>query len=112
HRQIGERAEAAYGKRAGEVAAELAVHFERGREYRKAIQYLQQAGENALRRSAYREATDLFTKGLELLQTLPAAPERTQQELTLQTALGSALIATKGYAAPEVERAYTRDSQL
>ncbi len=47
HRRIGERAEAAYGEQAREIAAELAVHFEQGREYRKASQYLQQAGENA-----------------------------------------------------------------
>ena len=33
HRQIGEREEQAYGERAREIAAELAVHFERGREY-------------------------------------------------------------------------------
>src|SRR5207245_7601034 len=43
HRQIGEREEQAYGERAREIAAELAVHFERGREYRKAIQYLGRA---------------------------------------------------------------------
>src|SRR5262249_43558767 len=41
HRRIGERQEQAYGAEAKEIAAELAVHFERGREYRKAIQYLQ-----------------------------------------------------------------------
>ena len=29
----GERKEAAYGQRASEIAAELAVHFEQGREY-------------------------------------------------------------------------------
>ena len=89
---------------AQEIAAELAVHFERGRDYRRAIQYLQQAGENALRRSAYQEAISLLTKGLELLKTLPDTPERTQQELTLQLALGDALIAVKGYTAPEVEK--------
>jgi predicted ATPase len=47
HQQIGERVEHAYGERAKEIAAELAVHFERGRDYRKAVRYLQQAGENA-----------------------------------------------------------------
>src|SRR5262249_9676772 len=51
HRQISEREEAAYGERAREIATELAVHFERGRDHRKAIQYLQHAGENAVRRS-------------------------------------------------------------
>ena len=61
HSRIGEREEQAYGDRARDIAAELAVHFERGRDYCKAVQYLQQAGENALRRSAHREAISLLT---------------------------------------------------
>jgi predicted ATPase len=112
HRQIGEREEQAYGERAREIATELAVHFERGRDYRKAIHYLHQAGENAVRRSANQEAINLLTKGLELLKTLPDTPECAQQELGLQITLGPALIATKGWAAPEVERAYTRAQEL
>jgi predicted ATPase len=43
-----------------------------------------------------------------LLATLPSTPEQVQQELTLQVALGGPMIAMKGYAAPEVERIYTR----
>jgi hypothetical protein len=45
---------------------------------------------------------NLLTKGLELLKTLPDTPERTQQELTLQLALGDALVTVKGYTAPDV----------
>src|SRR5439155_18056612 len=89
HQRIGERAEAAYGERAGEIAAELAVHFERGRDYRRAVQYLGQAGERAFQRSANIEAISHFTKGLELLKFLPDTPERAQQELRLQIALGT-----------------------
>ena len=47
-----------------------------------------------------------------MLKTLPDTPERTQQELVLQTTLGPALMATKGYAAPEVEHAYARARAL
>jgi predicted ATPase len=112
HQQIGERLETAYGPRAGELAAELAVHFERGREYRRAVQYLQQAGENAVRRSAHQEAITLLTRGLELLKILPDTPARTQQELRLQLALAGPLTVTKGYTAPEVERAHTRALEL
>ena len=39
-------------------------------------------------------------------------PERTQHELDFQTTLGPALMATKGYAAPEVAQAYTRAREL
>ena len=40
HRRIAEHKEAAYGMRAGDIAAELAVHFERGRDLTRAAQYL------------------------------------------------------------------------
>ena len=53
-----------------------------------------------------------LTKGLALLNTLPHAPERAQHELLWQTALGSALITTKGEASPEVEQAYARAREL
>jgi hypothetical protein len=69
------------------VAAELAVHFERGRDYQRAVQYLQQAAENAARRNAHHEVIALVTKGLELLATLPETPARAQQELDFQLAL-------------------------
>ncbi|MBI3304338.1 MAG: hypothetical protein HYZ72_19910 [Deltaproteobacteria bacterium] len=106
------REEQGYGKQARETAAELAMHFEWGWDYRRAVRYLRQAGENALRRSAHREAIAHLTKGLELLKTWPDTPERAQQELLLQTVLGPALIATKGFAAPGVEKAYTRARAL
>ncbi len=112
HRRIGERLEEVYGTRAGEIAAELAVHFEQGQDSRRAIQYLQQAAQNAQQRSAHREAIQHLTKALELLKTLPDTPERAQQELTLQVALGLSLTATTSWAAPEVERAYARAQEL
>jgi tetratricopeptide (TPR) repeat protein len=112
HQKIGERTEAGYGKRAEEIAAVLAVHFEHGRNYRRAVQYLRQAAETAIRRSAHREAINLLTRGLGLLERLPDTSERARQELSLQTALGAPLIAAKGYAAAEVEQAYTRAREL
>ena len=71
HQHLGARSEVAHGGRVGEVAAELAVHFERGRDYRRAVQYLRQAAETALRRYAYPEAIVHLTKELDLLSTLP-----------------------------------------
>jgi hypothetical protein len=112
HQHIGERKEHAYGERAREIATELAVHFEQGRDYRKAVQYLQYAGENAMRRSAHQEALQHFTKGLEVLKALPDTPERIQQELTLQLARNGALTLAKGFTAPEVKQAVMRAREL
>jgi predicted ATPase len=95
-----------------ERATELAVHFERGQDYRRAVRHLRQAADNVLRRYAYQEAITLLTRGLELLRFLPATPERTQQELALHMALGAPLIATKGWASSEVERTYAQAQAL
>src|SRR4029434_3309012 len=81
HQRIGARQEAGYGAQAREIAAELAMHFECGRDARRAVQYRWQAGRKALQRSAHQEAIAHWTKGLELLQTLPDTPERRLQEL-------------------------------
>src|SRR5262249_8033972 len=67
HRRVGDGEERRYGARAHEVAAELAVHFERGGDLPRAVQYHQYAGHNALRQHGYREAITHFTRGLELL---------------------------------------------
>jgi predicted ATPase/DNA-binding winged helix-turn-helix (wHTH) protein len=112
HLRIGQRQEQAFGARAPEIAAELAMHFERGRDYPRAVQYLGQAAQNALQRSANPEAVTLLGKGIELLKHLPDTPERTQREIMLQTLQGASLVLTKGWAAPEVERAYTRAHEL
>jgi predicted ATPase len=108
HRRIGAQLEAGYGTRAGEIAAQLAVHFERGGETSQAVHYWQQAGDNAARRHAYHEAIAALQKGLALLATLPEGPERTRRELTLQLTLGELLRAVRGLMAPEVGEAYTR----
>ena len=78
----------------------------------KAVEYLQLAGQQAVQQSANAEAISHLTTALELLRTLPDTPERAQQELTLQITLGPALMNTKGYGAPEVEKAYTRAREL
>jgi predicted ATPase/DNA-binding winged helix-turn-helix (wHTH) protein len=112
HRRIGEQGEALYGDRAREIAAELAMHFERGADYKQAAKYLQQAADNAIHRFAYREAVALSRRGLELLLKLPDTPERAEQELCLQLTLGVPLIATEGFAAPEVGSVYLRAREL
>ncbi|MBI3302547.1 MAG: hypothetical protein HYZ72_10805 [Deltaproteobacteria bacterium] len=73
---------------------------------------LRLAGQQAVQRSANAEAAGHLTTALELLKAIPDTPERAQQELTLHLTLGPTWMAAKGYAAPEVERAYTRAREL
>jgi class 3 adenylate cyclase/predicted ATPase len=112
HERTAQAIEALYPSRLEEHYSELAHHYSRSGNTQKAVEYLHLAGHQAVQRSANAEAISHLTAALELLKTLPDTPERTRQELLLQITLGPVLIATKGYAAPEVERAYTRARDL
>ncbi len=90
----------------------VAHHYTEAGLLDQAIGFWQYAGEQAVQRSAHREGIGHFLKGLALLGELPETPDRTHRELTIQTRLGPSLMATKGYAAPEVERAYARAQEL
>ena len=112
HQQIGTRLEASYGSQAREMAAELAVHFEHGRDYHRAVQYLQHAAETAGQRYAHREAIEYLRRALQSLQAMPQTPQLLRQELEVQLALGPALMVTRGFAASEVADTYARAHQL
>jgi DNA-binding winged helix-turn-helix (wHTH) protein/predicted ATPase len=112
HRSIGVREETGYGERANEVAAALALHFERGGDHSRAVRYRQQAADTALQRHAYREAIAHLTTALAHLQTLPNPVERTQHELPVQLTLALAYGATAGWGAPETVQAYNRADEL
>jgi predicted ATPase len=90
----------------------LAHHFTEASLNATAVGYWQRAGLRGMQRSAYVEAISHLTKGLQLLEALPESPERTLQELSFETNLGPALMATKGFGAPEVQRAYDRAREL
>jgi predicted ATPase len=78
----------------------------------QAVAYWQQAGQRALEGSANAEAVSHLIRGLEILMNQPDTPERGRRELALHLALGGPLIATKGYAAPEIARSTTRAREL
>jgi predicted ATPase len=112
HRQIAQAMAEQFPETVESQPELLAHHYTEAGLIAQAIPYWQRAGQRAIQRSANVEAVTHLTKGLALLEMLPDNPERIQQELALQTALGLALIATKGYAAPEVEKTYARARQL
>jgi class 3 adenylate cyclase len=95
-----------------EYCTELARHYSRSGNTQKAVKYLELAGQQAIQKSAHGEAMTHFNAALDLLTTLPHSAQRDQLEFGLQIALGLALTPIKGWAAPEVENAYTRARQL
>jgi DNA-binding winged helix-turn-helix (wHTH) protein/tetratricopeptide (TPR) repeat protein len=112
HATVADRLERAYGAAAAGNAAELAAHLLAGHDHARAVPYLQAAAVRALGRSAPREAIQHLEALLQALPRLPEGPERDQAELAAQMTLGPALVATRGFASPEVEAAYTRAREL
>jgi tetratricopeptide (TPR) repeat protein len=112
HERTAQAIESSFHSRLEDHYGDLAYHYSRSGNTRKAIEYLQLAGEQAVQRSANAEAINHFTAAVGLLKTLPDTAERAQQELTLQISLGAPLQATKGFAVPEVEEAYARAREL
>jgi predicted ATPase len=112
HRLLGERLERGYGARVHEIASILALHFTRGRDEGRAVQYRQQAAEHAVQRSAYAEALTHCQQGLALLERLSETVQRRHQELALQTCVSTVLTATHGRASPELEQSLQRAQAL
>ena len=112
HRLIAERGEEVYGERAAEISVELAMHFERGRDYRRAVHYLRLGANTAIRRFAYQEAVSLARRAIELINKLPHTRETLNDALCLHLTLGVPLVAIEGYASPNVGRVYLKAREL
>jgi class 3 adenylate cyclase/predicted ATPase len=112
HQRIAQVLEAQFPEMRDTQPELLAHHYTEAGLNESAVGYWQRAGQRAVQRSAHVEAIGHYTTGIELLTTLPETPEHTQQALSLHIALGAALQMTKGNAAPEVERVYTRAREL
>ena len=112
HGRAAQAIEGLFAERLPEHYYALAHHYSRSGNTTKAVDYLQRAGQQAVERSAYAEAVSHLITALDLLTALPETRERSQLELGVQMTLGIALRATKGQAAPEVERLYTRAREL
>jgi predicted ATPase len=112
HERTAQAIEVLYQGRLEEHYSQLAHHYSRSGNTAKAVEYLHLAGQQAVQRSAYAEAISHLSSAVELLTTLPDTSERARQELALQITLGVPLIATTGYASPDVERVYARAHTL
>jgi class 3 adenylate cyclase/tetratricopeptide (TPR) repeat protein len=90
----------------------LARHCAEAGLLEKAIEYWRKAGRLAIARGAMTEAVAQIQKSLDLLPGVSDSTACQELELDLQIPLGHALIATKGYAAPEPGEAFARARQL
>jgi len=112
HQRIAQVLEAQFPETAEAAPELLAHHYTEAGLREQAVDHWQRAGQRAAGHSAHVEAISHFHQALAVLALLPDTPEGAQQELTLQRALGASLLATRGFAAPEVEHVYTRARAL
>ncbi len=90
----------------------LAQHYVRAEMPGEAIAYLVEAGVRALTRAALVEAINHFSQAIELVTRQPHGPDRDREEVQLRVYLGGALIAAKGYAAPDVYETFLTAYEL
>jgi len=112
HERAGQALEAMLAGQLDDHLDELAHHYSRSDNIKKAVEYLGRTGNQAMQRSAYRDAVNGLSGAINLLQKLPDNTERTRRELLLQLDLGPALITVNGWAAAEVGQAHTRAGTL
>jgi len=90
---------------------EMAHHYSRTDNVSAAVEYLEQACQQSIQRSASAAAIDSLNSAISMLQKLPESREREQRELRLEMALARALVIKSGVA-PEVVQAFTRAREL
>ena len=112
HERAALEIESLFADRIDDHLAKLASHYGRSGNNAKAVQYLRMAGEQAAQRSAHEEAIKLLTSALELLPRLPEGEERARVEVKLRLAFIGSLVASKGYAAPELEEFNRRTIEI
>ncbi|WFU69254.1 AAA family ATPase [Bradyrhizobium sp. CB2312] len=112
HAQIGRALEEEFQTAAVNDPEILAHHFTEAGLLEQATDYWLKAGKRALGRSSNAEAVKHLARGLELIRQLRSSPQRDRKELDFYLALGPAVAATEGDAAPETLRVFSRARAL
>lgn len=112
HRAALAELEIAHADRFEQFAERLARHALEAQVWDKAATYLLMAAWKAIRRSALNRALEDIDLGLKLLRGPHAPDDADRRELSFQHARGIALMAARGWSAPEVLEAFERAGQL
>ena len=112
HEDVARAIEGLYPASLDDHLADLAHHYSRSANQAKAVEYLRLAGMQAMARGALHQAVQNLQSALTLLKTFPEGPARDQLELQVLNPLGTAYIAVRGYASPEVGPVFQRARAL
>jgi predicted ATPase/class 3 adenylate cyclase len=108
HARIAEVLEQRFPERVAREPELLARHFSEAQRPDRAAGYWLKAGKKSAETSANLEAIRHLSRALESVRMLPESPERDRQELTIQSTIGTPLIAVYGYAGQETGVAFDR----
>ena len=112
HERIGSAMEASFAQSIDDYLSQLAYHYGRSANVRKALEYLGLAGQQAHRRLAHSEAIVHLNAALQMLKSLPEDDERRREEASLQITFAEAAAAARGPADDEVGAALARARDL
>jgi class 3 adenylate cyclase/tetratricopeptide (TPR) repeat protein len=112
HEDVGRAIELLYPSSLDDHLTDLAHHYSRSANQAKAVEYLRRAGIQAMARGALHQAVQNLESALTLLESFPESQSRDQAELQILSSLGTAYIAVRGYAAPQVGPTFHRARQL
>jgi DNA-binding winged helix-turn-helix (wHTH) protein/tetratricopeptide (TPR) repeat protein len=111
HRKVGAALEQERAMRVTVAAAELAMHFDRGRAPLAALRYYSEAAQAALLHVSPADCMRLTDRALSLVNQAPVGVERTSVEITLATLRAVSAFHMLG-AGDEARSAYQRASSL
>ena len=112
HQKIGNYLESIYHHYEIELDSKLAVHFEQGRDYVKAANYLKKNAEKAAQRGVYSEAKNSLLRAFKLSKRLLNKQQSKQIDLETYISLGPIIIAEKGNTDADVEENYLNAHEL
>jgi predicted ATPase len=115
HFRVAQSIEQTYAASLEDHAAEIAHHLTvagPAGDAAKAVHYLCIAGKRALRAGDYADAIRQFEKALGFMERLPQNPDRARIELEIKAAMHVALIASRGFLAPELDTLNPRMLEL
>jgi DNA-binding SARP family transcriptional activator/tetratricopeptide (TPR) repeat protein len=108
HLRVARALETIHADDIAPVSGQIASHYERAGMIEQALSHYGGAATVAGRLYANEEAINLLSRGLALLELLPASLKRQRQELSLQLILSSLYRVTRGWGAPELQRVLER----
>jgi class 3 adenylate cyclase/predicted ATPase len=112
HQVIGRVLAERFGELVARQPELLAFHYTEAGMDAEALRHWDAAARKAAARSAHAEAIGYVGNALAVLARMPPSEDLLRIELRLQLLLAGRLIATRGYGAERVERAYARAMEL